>query len=363
MRFLAFTGQFVQTEYDPLSPDIGVLALDVQAEVRRGADTPDYFSERPTTDLHAILRDTPSLPLDKLLNTGAVQIDLEKRRVFRDIFWKGSFASDTLLGWEERLRSQGLGGEVDTAGAFAEGSFWKRFDRIENGAANGDVVNYDLTSLPGDAQVREIEYPDNNRRYFKKGDRVLLLTYRNAPYRIVYDAIKLIDENNAIGVMHLGQFPNGIEFSTFVMSRHNYPLERMSLDDHECIFAMPATAAVPASELTGGWEGVLTPIENPGTALLRQLPPATAKLQVAPNGDYSLALAGGVPALTLSQAQVSLESRRINADTIVGRAAISSPDAALVTSMRSYGALKDGKLILYYLLNRAQAGVAAGGSQ
>src|SRR4029079_3039433 len=50
MRFIAFTAQYAQHEYDPLSPDIGRLEIDVQAEILRGADTPDYFSTRPTTD-------------------------------------------------------------------------------------------------------------------------------------------------------------------------------------------------------------------------------------------------------------------------------------------------------------------------
>jgi hypothetical protein len=37
-----------------------------------------------------------------ILNAGAVHFDFEKRRVFRDSFWKGSFAKDSLPGWEER---------------------------------------------------------------------------------------------------------------------------------------------------------------------------------------------------------------------------------------------------------------------
>ena len=70
-----------------------------------------------------------------------------------------------------------------------------------------------------------MKYPDDNRPYVKKGDDVLLLNYTNAPYQMVYDTIKVIDEQNAIGVMHLGTFPNGIVFSTFVMARKNYPFE------------------------------------------------------------------------------------------------------------------------------------------
>ncbi|MCC6861599.1 MAG: GMC family oxidoreductase [Bryobacterales bacterium] len=351
MRFLAFTAQFVQSEYDPLSPDTGRLDLDVQAEVRRGADTPDYFSTRPTPDLHAVLRDAPGLPLERLLNTGAVRIDLAQRRIFRDVFWKGSFAADSLLGWEERIRNQGPASAVETAAIFAGGSFWKRFDKVEAGRATGHVVNYDLEFLPGDPEVREVEYPDNNRRYFRKGDRILLLTYRNQPYRIVYDTIKLVDENNAIGVMHLGEFPNGLEFAAFVMSRHNYPLERLSVDDHERIFGMPEAGA--AAELAGEWTGILAPRENAGTRLLRRVAPAPVKLSVAADGSSSLTVETGGSSLTLSGPQVAFENRAIDAATLAGRASLSSPEAALVMSLRSHGALEGGRLVLRYLVNRA----------
>jgi hypothetical protein len=359
MRFIAFTGQFVQTEYDPLSPDIGRMAVDVQAEVSRGADTPDYFSTRPTSELHAVLLDTPTLPLESLLNTASARIDLPKRRIFRDIFWKGSFAADSILGWEERVRTHGLAGAANSAALFAGGSFWKRFDRIEQARAYGHVVNYDLAFLPGDPEVKEIEYPDNTRRYFRKGDRVLLLTYRNQPYRIVYDTIKVIDENNAVGVMHLGDFPNGMEFSAFVMSRHNYPLERMSSEDHRLILALPEVTATAASQLTGDWEGSLVQLDGPGVRLMQQAP-AQAKLKVGADGSYSLTVANGLTRLTLPMSQVTLETRSIDANTVIGRASVAEPDLLMLAALRNYGALQDRKMVLNFVINRVQAGAAAG---
>ena len=91
--------------------------------------------------------------------------------------------------------------------------------------------------LPGKPLVKQIKYPDSNRKFVKKGDDVLLLSYTNDPYRRVYDVIKAIDENNCLGVMHVGQFPTGVEVATFVMVRHNYPFEKMSVPDHHAIFA------------------------------------------------------------------------------------------------------------------------------
>lgn len=250
------------------------------------------------------------------------------------------------------MRTQGPAGAVAGAAAFAGGSFWKRFDKIEGGRATGSVVNYDMEFLPGDPEVQEIDYPDDNRLYFKKGDRILLLKYRNDPYKIVYDTIKVIDENNAIGVMHLGEFPNGVAFSAFVMARHNYPLERMSLEDHTEICALPAVVPAALSELAGAWTGGLVPNENPGASLLRRLPPVPAKLAVEADGKFTLTLKGGVSSLNLVESQVSLEARRIDTNTIVGRALVSSPDAALLSSLRHYGALEGGKLALRFLLNR-----------
>jgi hypothetical protein len=274
MRFIAFTAQFVQREYDPLSFGGPLLAADVRAAVLRGAETPDFFSTRPSDELQAILRDTPTLGIEHLANTGAVRIDFVQQRIFRDSFWKGSFAKDTLIGWEERVRGGLLDPGAAVAGrVFAGGSFWKRFNPVQNGVATGDVVNYELSALPGLPEVRTVQYPDDNRAYFKKGDEVLLLKYTNAPYQTVYDTIKVIDGQNAIGVMHLGTFPNGIVFSTFVMARQNYPFEHMSAPDAEALFADARAAVAGAAAMEGDWDGHLITLKTPDTSLLNQVSP------------------------------------------------------------------------------------------
>ena len=50
------------------------------------------------------------------------------------------------------------------------------------------------------------------------------------------------DQNNAAGVMHIGAFPNGTEFATFVLARYNYPFELTTPDDQKLIAAGPAPA-------------------------------------------------------------------------------------------------------------------------
>ncbi|MCP5116285.1 MAG: hypothetical protein GY953_36110, partial [bacterium] len=251
-----------------------------------GADTPDYFSDRPTPDLQAVLRDVATQPLDSLINTGDVRIDFEGKRIFRDSFWKGSFAKDTLLGWEERVRNGNLGDDGAKSGSlFAGGSFWKRFDKVENGVATGHVVNYEMQFLLGDPEVREASYPDSARRYFRQGDKLLLLNYKNHPYKIVYDTIKVIDRDSAVGVMHLGDFPNGMEFTTFVMERHNYPFENMAVEDHHRIFADPRVAPPTAAQLGGTWEGNLVLLTRPNISLLNQANPVAFRLGFHQAGD------------------------------------------------------------------------------
>ena len=370
MRFLAFTGQFVQTEYDPLSPDLGRLSLDVRAEVQRGADTPDYFSTQAGADLQRIMRETPTLPIEKALNTGSVRFDFEKRRVFRDSFWKGSFAKDTLVGWEEQVRNAALGSDAMRLGTiYTGGAFWKRFDSIENGVGGGQVVNYELAFLPGHSELREVEYPDDNRRYLRKGDKILLMTYRNQPYRIVYDTIKVIDEQNAIGVMHLGEFPNGMEFATFVMARHNYPFEKMSVQDHHLLFSDPRTTVPEPSQLEGEWDGYVVFITRPSTSLLNQVNPVAFRLGFRRGpagkleGRYRLGLLNGQMEAVFTPEFVRLldftsfhdEIRRIDDETLIGKWVSPEVNPDLLRGLGSYLEPQEDRFAFYYILRRVRA--------
>jgi hypothetical protein len=358
MRFIAFTAQFVQRDYDPLSPDIGRLDLDVRAEVLRGADTPDYFSTLASADLQDVMRATDTLPIEKLVNTGAVGFDLPRLRVARDLFWKGTFAKDTLLGWEERARKAAVPESAISGGAtFTPGAFWKRFDKVENGVATGYVVNYDIEQLPGDPAVRTVQYPDDNRRYLRRGDTVHLLQYRNDPYKQVYDLIKIVDENNAIGVMHLGEYPNGFEVSTFVLARYTYPLDRMSIDDHRLLFALPGLAAVAPEQAQGDWEGHLILLDRPATTLLTAPKTAVFRLSAADNQfrvgfDNAGAIQWSDPLPAAAN-----ELRSLDPDTLIGRWSASALPATLVDSLRGYVEPYAGALVFYYFLRRTKAAV------
>jgi hypothetical protein len=60
-------------------------------------DNPFGVTQKPCIDGG----DCSARPLSSLVNTGDMSIDFDRRRIFRDVFCKGSFAQDTRLGWEE----------------------------------------------------------------------------------------------------------------------------------------------------------------------------------------------------------------------------------------------------------------------
>lgn len=352
MRFLAFTAQFVVREYDPLSPDAGTLELNLKRELLRGATVPDYFSTRSTADLQGILRDARTLGLEKLINTRAVSVDLPNHRINRDLFWKGSFAKDGLLGWEERARNAGLIANAIHGGKlFAGGSFWKRFDEIQGGIATGRVVNYDLNALPGDPVVKVISYPDDNRRYFRKGDQVLLLNYRNDPYRQVYDTIKVIDDNSAIGVMHLGEFPNGLEFSTFVLERYSYGFRYMSMDDYQLLRSLPESASVTESQVIGQWSGTFIVLEHPNVSLLTYPQPPKVDLTVTNPSSIKVVL-GNTVTLNIPDSPTLQDMRFIGNDTIIGRWRLKNLDVSTARDLREYLEPYTDSYAVYYVVER-----------
>jgi choline dehydrogenase-like flavoprotein len=373
LKFLAFTNQFIIHEYEPFSAEEEFTADEVREEVRRGGAAPDEFSARPTSELQAVLRDTATLPLQTLLNHGSVTIDYENHRIWRDSFWKGSFAKDSLLGREERLRDLVLDKiSFSAASAYTGGSFWKRFDSLRDGEVYGYVVNYELHLLPGKPVVRQVKYPDDSRKYFRAGDDILLLNYLNAPYRMVYDTIKAVDQNNCIGVMHLGQFPTGREFATFVMARNNYPFEKMSVPDHQIIFYGDHVHVPSPAEIAGQWKGSLIFLPRPDTSLLNQLNPVLFRLTFTPTaqgveGRYRFGLLSGKMQVQFTDEFVELldftsfhdEIRMVDSTTMIGKWVSPAGSAWLNNSIAQRalkGYLEPGKdrFAFYYVLSRSQ---------
>jgi len=366
VRFLAFTTRFVLGEYDPLAAAPGALPEDVRGAVLRGAEEPDFFSTRPTAELQAILRDQPTKPIEELVNTRQVRIDFDKKRIFRDSFWKGSFARDSLLGWAERLTQAGTDeAGRKAAGAFAGGSFWKRFDKVENGIATGHVVNYELSAIPGDPEVRVVAYPNNGRRYFRAGDEVLLLTYKNHPYKAVYDTIKIIDEDSAIGVMHVGEFPNGIEVATFVMERHNYPFEKMSVEDHQAVFRHPRVGVPSMEELLGSWRGHLVFLTRPNVSLLNRANPVLFRLTFTRRrgkleGRYRFGLLAGSMEPSFTDEFLRLddftvfhdEIRRVDENMLIGKWMSPELPPGLLRGLEDYIEPSRDRFGFYYVLTR-----------
>ena len=74
------------------------------------------------------------------------------------------------------------------------GSFWKRFDKLKDGEATGRVVNYESTALPGYPPVGAPVYPGRQPPVLQEGRRGPAAEVPNAPYKLVYDTIKVIDE-------------------------------------------------------------------------------------------------------------------------------------------------------------------------
>ncbi|MGH9470003.1 MAG: GMC family oxidoreductase N-terminal domain-containing protein, partial [Terriglobia bacterium] len=371
LRFLAFTSQFIVREYEPYSFEGEITADAVREDVARGAAIPDEFSDRPTAELQEILRGSQTLPLETLINRGGVKIDYASRRIWRDSFWKGSFAKDSLLGREERLRNALFSRGISKAAMlYTGGSFWKRFDSIHDGQATGYVVNYGLRFLPGKPVVKLVKYPDDRRKYFRSGQDVLLLNYLNEPYRIVYDTIKAIDENNCIGVMHLGKFPDGLEFAAFVMARNNYPFEKMSVPDHQAIFYGDHVHAPAPAEIAGGWEGHVIFLTRPDTSLLNQVNPVAFRLNFKPTpsgveGRYRFGLLSGPMKVQFTEEFVRLidftsfhdEIRIIDDRTMIGKWVSPSGQAWLNNGLLRKaleGYLEPGqdRFAFYYLLTR-----------
>jgi len=166
--------------------------------------------------------------------------------------------------------------------------------------------------------------------------------------------------------MHLGEFPNGMEFSMFVMSRHNYPFEKMSVEDHNLIFSDPHVTVPQAADLEGEWDGYTVFITRPSTTLLNQANPVTFRLSFhqAPGGKiegrYRLGLLNGEMEVARTNEFVQLidftsfhdEIRMIDHDALIGKWVSPDLNPELLRGLGSYLEPRGDRFAFYYILRR-----------
>src|SRR5205807_7125363 len=169
--------------------------------------------------------------------------------------------------------------------------------------------------------------------------------------------IKVIDEQNAIGVMHLGTFPGGIDFATFVMARQNYPFENMSIPDHQALFAdARATAPSPAG-LEGHWDGRLIFLTTPDTSLLNQVSPVLFQVSFHTENAKTEAQCKAGPvefAHVCDPAAIASEMRLLDGGTLLGKWTAPASDPAVSRSLAGFTQAA-GQFTLYFVLKQVLA--------
>ena len=159
----------------------------------------------------------------------------------------------------------------------------------------------------------------------------------------------MIDENSAIGVMHLGQFPDGVEFATFVMSRYSYEFELMSMDDYRLLNADPGTRPPAPAELAGRWEGRMITQAHPTISLMTKPHPVSVSGTFAPDGASSLFKIAGIDALWTG-GKIG-DVRLVNPDTLIGRWDL-GPKLGWLAAVQDCVEPNEGHFWVHFVLSR-----------
>ena len=179
----------------------------------------------PTRMLDAMLK-KPSLPIQKLVNTGKRNIDIESLTIYNDNYWKGIYPSDTPIpSW------------------IFQNGFKKKFWSA-NGTIKGVTSAFDdrinAANLP-----RQID-PNNP----SKG---ILLEYIEPQFMLFYDVLKMISDDVVVGEGFIGKYPNGISFLKFTLAR-KYGFDFMNPEDHRELFNKYGRSP-DVNKIMGVWEG------------------------------------------------------------------------------------------------------------
>jgi hypothetical protein len=168
----------------------------------------------------------PSFQMQKLINMGERQIDLQHKTIFDDSRWKGIYPHDSRV----------------PAWVFQNG-FTKKF-WAEGNSLKGVTSTFD-NKIQGHNKLSMIDSSDPS-----KG---VLLEYEEPEYALFYDILKQTSEDIVVGKAFTGRYPHGIVLLNFTMAR-KYSFDFMSAEDHREVWEK--FGRVPDIDLISGeWEG------------------------------------------------------------------------------------------------------------
>ena len=183
-------------------------------------------------EMERLFQRTPTADIHVLPNSGNHQLDIAKRLVRNDRFWKGFFPRGHVL-------------NTLSSGIFT--GFKKRFF-VDHGATVGVTSDTD-ERINARNTIEEIVLTK------REGDlapgRYILLRYVDPPWQGFYDIFRTVNDNLIVGRAYMGTYPHGQRLFTFPMTRL-YRFDDMTVADHRELYA---TGSVPSvDQLAGVWQ-------------------------------------------------------------------------------------------------------------
>lgn len=178
-------------------------------------------------NLEEVFRNADAKPIDRLINHGGREVDVDTEEVYNDEYWRGFFPSDHVATFANRFVPIPAG-------------FHKRF-WTEDGVYVGETTDSDGI-VTGHNRLREVEH---------QGRTYVLLTYTDLQYRPFYDLLLPVSDDLVVGKAFFGRFPYGINLLTFGMTRR-YGFNRLAPADHAILWEQ---GTVPDPDAVAGqWD-------------------------------------------------------------------------------------------------------------
>jgi hypothetical protein len=178
---------------------------------------------------------TNKMPIETLINADDTttpekrwHFDKESLMIYNNKYWKGFFPTDQNMSLIRQF-----------------GGFWKSFSK------DGNTIKG--VTHPYEAGIFANNLPQ--MQHYPAYNDVIYLKYTGVEFALFYDLLKIIDNDTILGKAFFGMPPFGNQILVFSMSR-KYPVDFMTVEDHENIYRDSATAP-KAGQIIGRWNGKL----------------------------------------------------------------------------------------------------------